>query len=171
MALKKQYFGQAQGLHQRMMNSKSMISAAVCHECGGYFTPMGLRMHEGSRKCAIRKESIPLKKTTDTNLRKMDLADKESVVANIATAIERRGLSELTGLEISETKLVLTDQYCETKNEYWVHKWVKKLWSKYADEGYTRKFYAIMEKLLELPQEERESEIGLILLGLYDDQL
>lgn len=170
MGRKKQYFGQAQGLHQRMMNNEFVPNATVCHECGGYFTPMGLRMHEGSRKCSIRKEAIPLRKITNENLRKMDLADKESVVTNIAVAIERRGLAELTGLEISETKLVLTDQYCETKNEYWVHKWVKKLWAKYADEGYTRKFYAIMEKLLELPQEERESEIGLILLGLYDDR-
>lgn len=126
-------------------------------------------MHTGSRKCAVRKEAIPLRQRTDANLLEMDKAGKESVVTNIAMALERRGLAELTGLEISETKLVLGDTYCETKDEYWVHRWVKKLWKKYANEGYTRKFYAIMEKLLALPEDERDSEIGLILLGMYDD--
>lgn len=149
--------------------SPVISSAVVCHECGGYFTPAGLQMHKGSRKCSLRKEAIPLKKLTDENLRTMDLADKESVVTNIAVALERRGLSELSGLETCETKLILTDLECGTKDEYWVHKWVKKLWTKYSNEGYTRKFYAIMEKLLELPENERDSEIGLILLGLYDE--
>lgn len=126
-------------------------------------------MHTGSRKCDVTKEAIPLKERTDANLRKMDKAGKESVVTNIATAIQRRGLEELTGLEISETKLVMAHTYCETKDEFWVHRWVRKLWKKYADEGYTRKFYAIMEKLRDLPEDERDSEIGLILLGMYDE--
>lgn len=158
------------GVIQKSINNlPSDYSAAVCHECGGYFTPAGLRMHTGSRKCAVRKEAIPLKERTDQNLLRMEKADKESVVTNIAMAIERRGLSDLSGLEITETKLVLGDTYCATKDEYWVHRWVKNLWKKYAEEGYTRKFYAIMDKLLAMPKDERDSEIGLILLGMCDD--
>ena len=124
-------------------------------------------MHTGSRKCAVRREAIPLRQLTDANTSKLIRDDKETVVTNIALAIERRGLAELTGLEVSTTKLVLADTYCETKDEFWVHRWVKNLWKKYADEGYTRKFYAIMEKLQAMPEEDRESEIGLILLGMY----
>lgn len=141
----------------------------VCHECGGYFTPAGLAMHTGSNKCEINKRARPLAELVKKNRDTLKHKDKEPIVTNIAQAIRRRGLMDLTGLESAKTKLVKTDLECYVKEEFWVYSWVKMLWKKYSDEGYTRKFYMRMENLLSMPLNDRESEIGLILLGVSND--
>lgn len=94
---------------------------------------------------------------------------KVPVITNVAQALMRRNLEELTGLESAETKLVLTDLDCYVKTEYWVYGWVKQLWSKYSNEGYTRNFYERMKELERMNPDDRDSEIGLILLGLTDE--
>jgi len=48
-----------------MEMNRPRIEAVVCSECGGYFTPLGLRMHEGSEKCNLNKRAKPLTEATE----------------------------------------------------------------------------------------------------------
>ena len=125
-------------------------------------------MHRGTRKCELAQQAVALKGRVHTAWNELDRAGKVPVSTNIATALQRRGLSQLAGLEIADTKLVYTDMECYIKEEPWVHRWVKWLWKKHNDEGYTRTFYTQMEQIQNLPPEEREKEVGLILLRSSD---
>ena len=141
----------------------------TCMECGGVFTPSGLEMHKGSRKCELRQIARPMQTEIDLEVRRLELESKHRVLKNVATAIQRRGLEELTGLELASTKLYQTDLECMILDEYWVNTWVFQLWYRENKKGYTRRAYATLEKLAAMPEAERESELGLILLRLLDE--
>ena len=150
-----------------MEMNRPRIEAVVCSECGGYFTPLGLRMHEGSEKCNLNKRAKPLTEATDKERRRMENKGKTPVVKNVATALFRRNLENMCGLEKAKTKLLHTDIDCTVLEEYWVHEWVYKIWEQHNRTGYTRDAYSKLEKLNELSKDERDREIGLILLNLY----
>lgn len=141
----------------------------VCPECGGYFTPSGLEMHRGSKKCELRVIARPLQEKVDAESQRLELSSKTRVYKNVATAIVRRGLTELCGLEKARTKLYQTDLECKILEEYWVHDWVYRLWRHHNRSGYTRRAYATLESINKLPDDERDSEIGLILLRMLNN--
>lgn len=92
---------------------------------------------------------------------------KSPVVKNVASALYRRNLEDMCGLEKASTKLIHTDIDCLVLDEYWVHEWVYRIWKQQNDSGYTRTAYALLEELNEMSQDQRESEIGIIMLGMY----
>ncbi len=145
----------------------SRPEAVVCHECGNFFTPTGLNMHRGSEKCRLAKEAKPLKVATNKEQDRMRARGKAPIVKNVASALYRRNLEGMCGLERAKTKLMHTDIDCTVLDEYWVHEWVYRIWKEQNDSGYTRNAYTLLEKLNELPKDQRESEIGLIMLGMY----
>ena len=139
----------------------------VCHECGRMLTSAGLRMHAGSKKCDLRKIARPMLEATEAETARLEEQGKVSIVSNVAQALERRGLTELTGLVKAETKLFQTDLVCEIWEQWWVDEWVQRIWQKHRDKGYTRSAYTLLERLNEMDQDTRESEIGLIFLEMY----
>ena len=139
----------------------------VCYECGNYFTPTGLSMHEGSEKCRLTKLAKPLKVETLEEQARMQAKGKACIAKNVAKAIHSRNLSEMCGLEKAKTKLLHTDMDCAVLEEYWVHEWVFRIWEQQNRTGYTRTAYSLLENLNRMPKDERESEIGLIMLGMY----
>jgi hypothetical protein len=139
----------------------------VCYECGNYFTPTGLSMHAGSEKCRLTKLAKPLKVETTQERERMQAKGKACIAKNVAKAVHSRELSEMCGLEKAKTKLLHTDMSCEVQEEYWVHEWVYRIWEQQNRTGYTRTAYSLLEKLNNMPKDERESEIGLIMLGMY----
>lgn len=143
------------------------IDAVVCHECGNFFTPSGLRMHEGSEKCRLTKIARPLREATVEECKRMSSLGKAPIVKNVASALFRRNLEGLCGLEKASTRLMHSDMDCTVLDEYWVHEWVFRIWEKHNTEGYTRKAYALLESLNEMSQDQRDREIGLIMLGMY----
>lgn len=145
----------------------SRPEAVVCHECGKPFTPTGLAMHSGTAKCRLTQRSVPLKAATEMEQARMRSKCKSPVVKNVASALYRRNLEGMCGLEKASTKLIHTDIDCLVLDEYWVHEWVYRIWKEQNDSGYTRNAYSLLEKLNELPKDQRESEIGLIMLGMY----
>ena len=92
---------------------------------------------------------------------------KAPIVKNVAKAICSRKLESICGLDKVKTRLVHTDIDCYALEEYWVDEWVFRIWDKYNKEGYTRKAYTLFEKLKSLSKDDRDSEIGLILLDMY----
>lgn len=149
------------------MPTRPRTEAVVCKECGGYFTPLGLRMHEGTNKCNLNKRARPLTESVEKERKRMEGKGKVPVVKNVATALFRRNLEHMSGLEKADTKLLHTDIDCTVLEEFWVHEWVYKIWEQHNRTGYTRDAYSKLEKLNELSKEERDREIGLILLNLY----
>lgn len=145
----------------------SRPEAVVCYECGNFFTPTGLNMHRGSEKCRLAKEAKPLREATLKEQARMQAKGKASIVKNVASALYRRNLEDMCGLESAPTKLIHTDIDCTVLTEYWVHEWVYRIWKEQNDSGYTRNAYSLLEKLNDLPKDQRESEIGLIMLGMY----
>lgn len=141
--------------------------AAVCHECGGYFTLAGLRMHENTAKCKLAKIAKPLSIEAEVEYNRVKASSKHVVVKNVALAISRRGLAEVCGLEKAGTKLMHTDMECYILDQYWVHEWVYLIWNKYNEKGYTRQAYQLFENLGTLSEEDRESEIGMLILSMY----
>lgn len=97
----------------------------------------------------------------------MRAKSKAPVVKNVASALYRRNLEDMCGLEKASTKLMHTDIDCTVLDEYWVYEWVYRIWKQQNDSGYTRTAYALLEELNEMSQEQRESEIGIIMLGMY----
>jgi hypothetical protein len=149
------------------MEAKKVLSAVVCHECGGYFTPSGLRMHSGSEKCRLAKLAKPLKEQCETEYASMKAQRKAVVVKNVALAISRRDLQGMCGLELAKTKLMHTDLECEILDQHWVHEWVYLVWKHYNKAGYTRAAYKKLEELKAMTIPDRESEIGLLMLNIY----
>ena len=143
------------------------VETVVCYECGNYFTPTGLNMHEGSEKCRLTKIAKPMKAATVEEQDRMRSKGKAPVVKNVASALFRRNLESLCGLEKASTKLLHTDIDCTVLDEYWVHEWVYRIWQEHNENGYTRVAYTLLQRLDDMPQDERESEIGLIMLGMY----
>jgi hypothetical protein len=145
----------------------SRPEAVVCHECGKPFTPTGLAMHAGTAKCRLTQRSVPLKAETEKEQERMRAKSKAPVVKNVASALYRRNLEGMCGLESASTKLIHTDVDCLVLEEYWVYEWVYRIWKQQNDSGYTRTAYALLEELNEMSQDQRESEIGIIMLGMY----
>jgi len=139
----------------------------VCNECGVYITPEGWRMHAGSEKWKLTQQSRPRKEATKREKERMRAKGKAPVVKNVASALFRRNLENMCGLEMAKTKLIHTDIDCTVLPEYWVHEWVYRIWKQHNDDGYSRKAYALLEALDELSKDERDREIGLIMLGMY----
>lgn len=92
---------------------------------------------------------------------------KSPIVKNVASALFRRNLENMCGLEMVKTKLIHTDIDCTVLPEYWVHEWVYRIWKQHNEEGYSRKAYALLEDLNAMSQDLRDREIGLIMLGMY----
>jgi hypothetical protein len=124
-------------------------------------------MHAGSEKCKLTQQSRPLKEATKKEKERMRAKGKAPVVKNVASALFRRNLEHMCGLESARTKLIHTDIDCTVLDEYWVYEWVYRIWNQHNSEGYSRKAYALLEALEELSQDERDREIGLIMLGMY----
>jgi rRNA maturation protein Nop10 len=139
----------------------------VCHECGNYFTPSGLRMHAGSEKCRLTKIATPMRMSTEKEYTRRRMTGKHPVLTNVALAIKRRNLEDMCGLELAPTKLLHSDISCAILDQYWVNEWVYRIWQKYNKNGYTRQAYVILENLKGMPTKDRDSEIGLILLDMY----
>ena len=138
----------------------------VCHECGGYFTASGLRMHAGSAKCRLNQRARPLQLEVEKEHARLKSKGKHVVVTNVALALERRNLEEVCGLEKAGTKLLHTDLNCYILDQYWVHDWVYRIWQRYNQQGYTRTAYSQFEKLAQLSERDRQAEIGMIMLHM-----
>jgi len=124
-------------------------------------------MHAGTQKCNLNKRAIPLIESVKKERKRMAGKGKVPVVKNVATALLRRNLGHMCGLEKAYTKLLHTDIDCTILEEFWVQEWVYKIWEQHNRTGYTRDAYAKLEKLNELSKDERDREIGLILLNIY----
>jgi hypothetical protein len=151
---------------RKMIQANSKIDTVVCHACAGYFTPSGLRMHMGSEKCRLATIAKPMKEAVTKEYSKRRAIGKHPIVKNVALALKRRNLETLCALELAPTKLMHTDIDCSILEQYWVSEWVYRIWERYNKSGYTRQAYVLLENLSTLSVQDRESEIGLLLLQM-----
>lgn len=123
-------------------------------------------MHTGSEKCRLAQVAIPLKASTEAEYKRMKQKGKKVVVKNVALALARRGLQDICGLEQVGTKLMHTDIDCTVLEQYWIHEWAYLIWARDNARGYTRAAYQILEELKSMSIEDREIEIGLLMLNI-----
>ncbi len=134
-----------------------------CAKCGYRFSPMGMSRHKGSHKCVKLSEHRAARELAQQETERLLSLDKRRVIGQVVNAITSRKLQDITGLEEADTGW--HDASYEYK-QFWVWSWVARLWHLYRVDHATDKFYARLVRMNEATEDEREAELGLILLRI-----
>lgn len=154
----------------RMYKSYKPRNRVVCLDCGESFSALGMHNHQRSKRCSRLKATKHIREEALSTKARLREAGKRPVMGQVANAIIGRQLQDLTGFEVAETGCTETTTGIESYKEYWAWDWVARLWHLYRVDNATAKFYARLSHMNTLSEEDKEAEIGLILLRIQGSQ-